>query len=180
MPALIPPAGPPPFELDKLAPYRKYIGLDLFAAMLGDLRLRPQIINYRIFASLISLNEIFGDANYNPRQAWLDTKKRVLRLRPQLSENFLQLKMLATDGKFRKTEAADLATCVKVIFSMQTPTAIQFQDMIADRIAGIAEAELNYRILNIAKGSEWSADSIHEQMKQLKPVPDSELKYWEK
>lgn len=165
---------------DKLAPYRKYIGLDLFAVMFNDLRLRPTVIDGEIIISLVSLFELFGDANYNPRQGWIDAKKRVLKLRPQLSENFLRLKMRAKDGKLRKTEAADLATCIKVIFSLKTPTAIQFEDMVAERLARVTEAELNYRLLNISRGMEWSADTIHEQMKRIGPVTDDDLLWWQK
>ena len=164
-------AAEPPAS-DKLAIYEGRVGLDLMAGLASDTRLRPMKIKGRIYLSLVSLMEVFGDSNYNPRQTWVDEKKRLRKRAPQLSENFLQLKLPAADGKRRLTDVASLETCFKVLLYMETPSSDRFKEWAAGVLARVTEAELAYRATNIAAGMEWAADEIHEAMKELSPDTD--------
>jgi hypothetical protein len=98
---------------------------------------------------------VFSGAK-NPRQYWKDHKDAILADDPELVANLYQLKLVAADGKLRLTDVAPLKTCVFVALTINHDLRKQF--------AGISAAQIAYRMSNIAKGMEWAADTIHQQL----------------
>lgn len=85
--------------------------------------------------------------NKRPRKYWNDLKKKLLQEGYfQLSENIGQLKMEATDGKSRKTDAANTKTLLRIIQSIPSPKAEPFKRWLAtighERIQEIENPEL--------------------------------------
>lgn len=160
-----------PKTQDKLILYRQSVGLDIFGVLFNDASLRPQIINGHIYLSLVSLMELLerDGAKRTPRLMWSDLKRSLKRDDPKLYEKIIQLKMASPDGKDYLTDAAELQIVLKIIHRMRTPNARELSDLIDERVAGLVESVVNYRLSNIMRGMEWAADSIHEAMIGLEP-----------
>lgn len=149
---------------DKLAIYRNKVGLDLMDALGKDERLRPVLLNGKVYLSLVNLMEVFGDADYAPREFWRDEKRRLKKRKVELWEKISQLKLTSKDGKSYLTDVANLETCFQVLMYMNTPSSDVFKDL-AGRILGrISEAQFAYCAMNIAKGYEWAADTIRMEL----------------
>lgn len=163
--------------VDKLTVYRKTVGLDIFAAIFYDSTLRPQIIDSHVYMSMVSLVELVGDSKKktDPRFTWANLKRRIQKAEPELLLNLQQLKMVAADGKERETDAAELQTFLKVLHRMKTKTALALSDLIDERVAGLVESAVNYRLMNIARGMEWAADTNHAKLKATGAFDDPEL-----
>lgn len=160
---------------DKLKRYRESVGLDIFGELFNDVSLRPQTIDGHIYLSMVSLMELMKDqdSRTSSNQAWKNLKRSLKKSDPQLVSNLTQLKMRASDGKAYLTDAAELKVALKIIHRMRTPHAREFSDLVDDRIAGIVESALNYRLCNIGRGYEWAADSISAETNDLE-LPDSD------
>lgn len=65
------------------------------------------------------------------RQYWLDTKKRLTKDGFQVSENILQLKLEASDGKRYATDCADGQTCLRIVQSIPSPKAEPIRQWLA-------------------------------------------------
>lgn len=83
----------------------------------------------------------------NPRDYWYRVKKRMTNdERSQLSTNCRQLKLQSSDGKFYKTEVADLQDIFRIIQSIPSPKAEPFKMWLAkvgkERIDEIIDPEL--------------------------------------
>ena len=59
--------------------------------------------------------------NARPRKYWSDLKSKLNTEGSQLSENIGQLKMMASDGKMRLTDAADTEQLLRLIQSVPSP-----------------------------------------------------------
>ena len=61
------------------------------------------------FFSIIDVVEVLTESN-NPRRYWSDLKNKITNDEggDELYEKIVQLKMLAADGKMRKTDAVDM------------------------------------------------------------------------
>ncbi|GIK65979.1 MAG: hypothetical protein BroJett018_37730 [Chloroflexota bacterium] len=149
---------------DKLAPYRGWIGLDLMAVLSRDERLRPVLVNGEYMISGVGLMGVFGHGDTPARVQWNREKKRLAKRRPQLLQNMIQLKLESSDGKSYLTDAVSLETAYKILFYMDTPASDEFKDMAAVVLSKISDAQLRYRALNIARGMEWAADTIHQRL----------------
>lgn len=162
-----------PIQSQKLTRYRDSVGLDIFAVMIRDASLRPQIIDNHIYFSMVSLMELLGDSKRGiaPSAIWKNLKRSLKKYDSQLVSNLHLLPMRASDGKMYLSDAADLATVLKIMHRMRTQNARELSDLIDDRVAGLVEAVINYRVMNIMHGMEWAADATHEAMKGLEPTP---------
>lgn len=160
----------------KLALYEGRIGLDIMGVLANDVRLRPVIVDGRCFISLVNLMNVFGDiegTSYSAREFWRDEKRRLKKRKPELWEDFSQMKLMAADGKMRFTDVAPLETALRVLMYMDTPSSDRIKDLAAGVLARVTETELRYRAMNIARGMEWAADTIHAELADLDP-PDSQ------
>lgn len=56
-----------------------------------------------------------------PRKYWSDLKSKLNSEGSQLSDKIGQLKMKSTDGKFYKTDVADIEQLIRLIQSVPSP-----------------------------------------------------------
>lgn len=156
--------------------YDKVIGLDTMHVMVVDRRIR-HIRGYdgSIYLSLVDLMSVFGEDNrkskkrkraFNPNSYWNDQKSSILAKDAELSDSIRRLKLPSSDGKFYNTDVAPVWACYFIVLLMDTPAATAFKKSVAKGMGGIFRtiAEIKYRSMNIANGSEWAADSIHEKL----------------
>lgn len=158
-------------------------GLDCVGNLVMDGYIRPAImVNGELYGSLVDLMAVFGADNrqkknrkgeFNPRRYWNQRKKTLLGKDEELSQSVRQTKLLAEDGKMRDTDIAPLWACVFIILLMDTDSATEFKK----RIAKFTAAEIKYRMINVANGLEWAADTTHEALKDSDP-PD-QLTAWQ-
>ncbi len=68
----------------------------------------------------------------------------------------------------RPTEVAPLVDCLMIASFMQTPNSIALMRVIFNEWAGqkYMSPTTRYRLSNIEKGSEWSADTIHQYLEE--------------
>ena len=81
-----------------------------------------------------------------PKRYWSDLKKRLIEEGSQLYENIVQLKMIANDGKMRKTDTLDTKGILRLIESIPSPKAEPFKIWLAqmgkERIDEVFDPEL--------------------------------------
>jgi hypothetical protein len=78
------------------------------------------------FLSLVDIIEILTDSP-NPRKYWSVLKTRLKKDGSQLATNCSQLKMQSADGKFYKTDVADVEQLFRLIQSNPSPKAEPFK-----------------------------------------------------
>ncbi len=80
------------------------------------------------FFSIIDVVEVLTESN-NPRRYWSDLKNKITNDEggDELYEKIVQLKMLAADGKMRKTDAVDMEGIFRIIQSIPSPKAEPFK-----------------------------------------------------
>jgi len=116
--------------------------------------------------SVIDMVTILGDFDNDPRKYWAQHKKRFTKLDPELSHHIRQLKMKSSDDKSYLTDVAPLVDCLMIASFMQTPNSIALMRVIFNEWAGqkYMSPTTRYRLSNIEKGLEWSADTIHQYL----------------
>jgi len=62
-----------------------------------------------------------------PKRYWSDLKKKLSKEGSQLYEDIVQLKMQSTDGKYYKTDVADIEQLFRLIQSISSPRAEPFK-----------------------------------------------------
>ncbi len=81
-----------------------------------------------------------------PKRYWSDLKKKLIEEGSQLYENIVQLKMIANDGKMRKTDTLDTKGILRLIESIPSPKAEPFKVWLAqmgkERIDEVFDPEL--------------------------------------
>lgn len=79
----------------------------------------------------------------NPRRYWSDLKRKLASEGSQLYEKIVQLKLQSADGKFYKTDVADVEQLLRLIQSVPSPKAEPFKLWLAkvgyDRIQETAD-----------------------------------------
>ena len=83
------------------------------------------------FLSIIDVVEILTDSP-NPRKYWSVLKTRLKKEGSQLATNCSQLKMQSTDGKFYKTDVADVEQLFRLVQSIPSPKAEPFKLWLAE------------------------------------------------
>lgn len=153
-------------------------GLDCIGNLITDGHVRPMPYNGEKYVSLVDMMAVFGPEGNDPRVYWNQQKKRLLAKDEELCQSLIQLPLTAADGKRYKTDVAPLWACVFIVLLMDTSQATLFKKGLAKFVT--TPEEIKYRMRNVASGKEWSADTIHEVAMSLEPVPDSELKWWQR
>ncbi len=82
------------------------------------------------YLSIIDVVEILTDSP-NPRKYWSVLKTRLKKEGSQLATNCSQLKLQSSDGKFYKTDVADVEQLFRLIQSIPSPTAEPFKMWLA-------------------------------------------------
>lgn len=79
------------------------------------------------YFSIIDVVEVLTESK-NPRRYWSDLKRKISEESGnEVYEKIVQLKMLATDGKMRTTDAADMEGIFRIIQSIPSPKAEPFK-----------------------------------------------------
>lgn len=119
--------------------------MNILPQQFDDRRIRRLAYNGVTVYSLVDICAEFAGSSA-ARQYWVDTKKRLHRDGFQLSENVLQLKLPAPDGKLRVTDVADAETCLRIVQSIPSPKAEPVRQWLAqvgvERLEEDADPEL--------------------------------------
>lgn len=133
-------------------------GMDSVHNLIQDGFIRPIEVNGELYGSLVDIITIFKSDIKNPRQYWKDHKQQILAKDdgtpdPELVANLYQLKIPAADGKKYKTDVAPLWVCVYI--------AMTINQEFRKRLAKFTAVEIKHRMVNVARGMEWAADTTH-------------------
>lgn len=84
------------------------------------------------FFSIVDVIEAVTETD-RPRQYWSDLKRQLSEKEgfSELSENIVQLKMPATDGKLRETDSVNVETLFRIVQSIPSPKAEPFKKWLA-------------------------------------------------
>ncbi len=97
------------------------------------------------YVSIVDTIEVLTDSA-NPRRYWSDLKIKLQKEGSQLYENIVQLKMQSSDGKYYKTDVADIEQLLRLIQSIPSPKAEPFKMWLAqvgaERLDEIQDPEL--------------------------------------
>ncbi|MBT3261599.1 Bro-N domain-containing protein [bacterium] len=135
-------------------------------------KIRRVIHNNEWWFSIIDIIEALTESN-RPRKYWNDIKRKLTdEGYNEVSDNIGQLKMIATDGKLRETDAANTKTIFRIIQSIPSPKAEPFKRWLAkvgyERVQEIEDPELatkRTRMLYKLKG--YSDDWIEKRMRGI-------------
>ncbi len=83
------------------------------------------------YFSVVDVIRVLTDSNI-PRNYWSDLKRKLKQEGSQLHENIVQLKMIAKDGKSRKTDTLDTKGILRLIESVPNPKAEPFKMWLAN------------------------------------------------
>ena len=98
------------------------------------------------FFSIIDVIAILTNSPH-PRTYWSKLKTKLKNEGSELYQNWVQLKMPATDGKMRLTDVADTKGILRIIQSISSPNAEPFKLWLAqighERLDEIADPQLS-------------------------------------
>ena len=123
------------------------------------------------YISVIDVIEILT-GNERPRKYWDDLKRKLKVEGSELSEKIGQLKMLATDGKMRFTDVADVEQLFRLIQSIPSPKAEPFKRWLAElgreRLEEIDDPELGIeRMMEYYHRKGYSESWINQRLKSI-------------
>jgi len=123
------------------------------------------------YFSIVDVIEVLTESS-NPQVYWRVLKKRLLAEGNQTVTNCNALKMVAADGKMRKTDVADTEQLLRLIQSIPSPKAEPFKQWLAqvgaDRIAEIENPELaQARIRATYKAKGYSDEWIEKRIRGI-------------
>lgn len=102
----------------------------------------------KYYFSIVDVVQVLTESE-NPQTYWRVLKKRLLDEGNETVTNCNALKMLAADGKMRKTDVADQQQLFRIIQSIPSPKAEPFKQWMAqvasDRIDKMQDPELNFQ-----------------------------------
>ena len=123
------------------------------------------------FFSIIDVVAILTDSP-RPRKYWNALKTKLQAEGSELSQNMGHLKMLAADGKMRKTDVADTEQLLRLIQSIPSPKAEPFKLWLArvgyERIEETEDPELAFeRAMATYLKKGYSKDWINQRLKSI-------------
>lgn len=123
------------------------------------------------YFAVVDIIEVLTES-VKPRDYWYRLKKREKANGIELSTNCRQFKMMASDGKMRKTEIADTETLLRIIQSVPSPKAEPFKRWLAkvgyERLQEIEDPELaSKRAKDIYKAKGYPEDWIEKRMRSI-------------
>lgn len=123
------------------------------------------------YFSVIDIIEILTDSK-NSRRYWSDLKIKLKQEGSQLYEKIVQLKMKATDGKMRETDAADTEQILRLIQSIPSPKAEPFKLWLAkvgyERIEETEDPEIAFdRAMETYLKKGYSTNWINQRLKSI-------------
>lgn len=123
------------------------------------------------YFSIIDVVQILTESP-NPRKYWSVLKTRLKKEGSQLATNCSQLKMPSSDGKFYKTDVADVEQLLRLIQSIPSPKAEPFKmwlaEIGAERLDEIQDPELTIeRAMQDYRNLGYSEDWINQRLKSI-------------
>jgi hypothetical protein len=123
------------------------------------------------YISIIDVIEILTGSS-RPRKYWDDLKRKLRAEGSELSEKIGQLKMQSTDGKFYKTDAADVEQLFRLIQSIPSPKAEPFKQWLAqiarERLEEIDDPEQGMeRLMEYYHRKGYSEAWINQRLKSI-------------
>ncbi|MDR3132850.1 MAG: hypothetical protein LBU42_02360 [Prevotellaceae bacterium] len=123
------------------------------------------------YISIVDVIEILTGST-NPRRYWSDLKIKLEKEGSQLYEKIVQLKMQSTDGKFYKTDVADVEQLFRLIQSIPSPKAEPFKQWLAqvarERLEEIDDPEQGIeRLMEYYHRKGYSDAWINQRLKSI-------------
>ena len=123
------------------------------------------------YLSIVDVIEVLTDSP-NPRKYWSVLKTRLKKEGSQLATNCSQLKMQSADGKFYKTDVADVEQIFRLIQSIPSPKAEPFKMWLAEvareRLDEMDDPELGIdRMLEYYHRKGYSTNWINQRLKSI-------------
>ena len=123
------------------------------------------------YLSIIDVVDLLTDSP-NPRKYWSVLKTRLKKEGSQLATNCSQLKMQSVDGKFYKTDVADVEQVFRLIQSIPSPKAEPFKLWLAEiareRIEEMDDPEQGIdRMLEYYHRKGYSVNWINQRLKSI-------------
>lgn len=127
--------------------------------------------NEKWFFAIVDVIAVLTDSN-NPPTYWRVLKKRLLDEGNETVTNCNGLKMLAKDGKMRKTDVADTEQLLRLIQSVPSKKAEPFKQWLAkvgaERIDEIEDPELAFdRAMETYLAKGYSKEWINQRLKSI-------------
>jgi prophage antirepressor-like protein len=123
------------------------------------------------YFSIIDIVEILTESS-RPRKYWNDLKTKLKEEGSELSDKIGRLKMIASDGKMRKTDVASTETILRLVQSIPSPKAEPFKLWLAkvgyERIEETEDPELAIdRAMKTYLKKGYSKDWINQRLKSI-------------
>ncbi|MCK9304648.1 MAG: BRO family protein [Bacteroidales bacterium] len=139
--------------------------------------------NEKWYFSIIDVIEVLTGTD-RPRKYWSDLKTKLRKEGSELSENIGQLRLIAEDGKSRKTDVADTEQLLRLIQSIPSPRVEPFKIWLAqvgrERIDEIEDPELGIdRLMETYLRKGYSKEWINQRLKSIE-VRKELTDEWEK
>lgn len=123
------------------------------------------------YISIVDVIEILTESP-NPRKYWSVLKTRLKKEGSELTTNCSQLKMQSADGKYYKTDVADIEQLFRLIQSIPSPKAEPFKLWLAEiareRLEEIDDPELGIeRLMEYYHRKGYSENWINQRLKSI-------------
>ena len=123
------------------------------------------------YISIVDVVEVLTESP-NPRKYWSVLKTRLKQEGSELATNCSQLKMQSADGKFYKTDVADVEQLFRLIQSIPSPKAEPFKQWLAqlgrERLEEIDDPEQGIdRLLEYYHRKGYSESWINQRLKSI-------------
>ncbi len=123
------------------------------------------------YISIVDVIEVLTESP-NPRKYWSVLKTRLKKEGSQLATICSQLKLQSSDGKFYKTDVADVEQLFRLIQSIPSPKAEPFKMWLAEiareRLAEIDDPELGIeRLMEYYHRKGYSESWINQRLKSI-------------
>lgn len=110
--------------------------------------------------------------NERPRKYWNDLKRKLIQEGSEVSEKIGQLKMLASDGKYRITDVTNTETLLRLIQTIPSPKAEPFKLWLAqvgyERLEEYDDPELTIdRALETYLSKGYTKEWINQRLKSI-------------
>lgn len=110
--------------------------------------------------------------NERPRKYWNDLKRKLIQEGSEVSEKIGQLKMLASDGKYRNTDVTNTETLLRLIQTIPSPKAEPFKLWLAqvgyERLEENDDPELTIdRALETYLSKGYTKEWINQRLKSI-------------
>jgi hypothetical protein len=123
------------------------------------------------YISIVDVIAVLTESD-RPRKYWDDLKRKLKQEGSELSEKIGQLKMQSSDGKFYKTDVADVEQLFRLIQSIPSPRAEPFKLWLAniarERLEEIDDPELGIdRLMEYYHRKGYSDGWINQRLKSI-------------